>query len=432
MKHSTTLRAAAPILEYLVENHFLVPDGFEEEWQSRQLADAKRGLRIDSMYLVTTQACNFGCGYCAVMENLDSQERRNEKMSLRTGEQALELFARVLESTRPPEARVTFYGGEPMLNRDLIAHLLPLIRQMKYTGQTSPVQAVVITNGYVFDEHLVELLQRHHAGVCVSLDGTRRHQDVTRRTLGSSESTYDTVLENFRRYQAAGLSMGISTALGSHNAFDLPEISKFYATELKAPFVEFQIPYQVRCESNRFYVSTEDVAPRLMQAYEVLRDYGITEATTYRRLRDFATGRIRVRDCGASASQLVVAPDGSIGPCHSLVGTRAFFSGNVADSDCDPLTMDNFREWSERFPFNMPVCRDCAWVSLCGGGCIYNSYVSTGSIWERDPQVCTYMKVMVSWILRDLWKSTDMAVKYGVIDPCRGIGEGNQHAPSTC
>ena len=159
-----------------------------------------------------------------------------------------------------------------------------------------------------------------------------------------------------------------------------------------------------------------EISRNLMQAYAILRSHGIIEGTTYRRLRDFSLGQIHLKDCGASGSQLVVAPDGSIGPCHSLVGTRTFFEGNVQEPSCDPRHMDNFLEWARRFPLNMPMCVTCPYISLCGGGCIYNSYVSNGTIWGKDPQVCTYMKEMADWILRDLWQDTGMATKHGMLE----------------
>ena len=78
--------------------------------------------------------------------------------------------------------------------------------------------------------------------------------------------------------------------------------------------------------------------------------------------------------------------------------------------------MDNFTEWAGRFPMNMPECHDCPYIALCGGGCIYNSYVSNDTIWGKDPQVCRYMKGMVDWILLDLWRDSGMASKYGTIE----------------
>jgi uncharacterized protein len=303
-----------------------------------------------------------------------------------------------------------------MLNQEVMFATIPSIRKIVYPNQVRPVDTVVITNGYIFNPRLADLFKDYDVGVCISIDGMKRHHDIARVTKEGQYPTFDTVIENYRKYQALGLEMGISTALGRHNVFELAEIANFYVRDLGATLVEFQIPYQVAGEGNPFWVSTCEMSRLLMEAYEILLAHGVTEATTFRRLKDFATGAVHYRDCGASGTQLTVAPDGMIGPCHSLVGSRTFFKGNVADPECDPTQMDNFREWARRFPLNMEGCHDCAFISICGGGCTYNGYVSTGSIWEKDPQVCSYMQEIVEWLLRDFWKRTGMAAKYGMND----------------
>jgi len=364
------------------------------------------------MYLVTTLECNFACKYCAVVKNIDESSGNMDRMSPDVASLAVDLFQRHLQRVQPRDVRVTFYGGEPMLNREVMFHTIPKIRTMSFTGQTVPVEIVMITNGYLYDAGLAESFKRNSVGVCVSIDGKKQHHDAARITR-SGKGTFDRVIRNYMRYKAAGLAMGISCALGSHNAFDLPEICDFFANELEAKVVEFQIPYQVRDEDNPMFVTTTQIAERLMEAYKILHSYGILEGLACRRMTDFNNGKVHYKDCGATGSQLVVAPDGMLGPCHSLVGSRTFYAGNVADPECDPRKMRNFKEWAQRFPLNMPICKKCPFITICGGGCTYNSYVSTGSIWEKDPQVCPYVRGMIEWILRELWKGSGMEARYG-------------------
>lgn len=410
LKSDNISKVNSKIVEYLIKNNFLVDDGFEENWLTENRIEP--AVRLNSMFLVITQNCNFGCKYCAVIENYDSGSRLKEKMSIETGRAAVDFFMKHLEKHQPADARITFYGGEPMLNQELMFDLVPYIRNSQSPQLKKPIEIVMITNGYLYNQKLTDLFKSRNVGICVSLDGRKRHQDVTRVLRKSNSSTYDRVIENYFKYRNAGLSMGISTALGKHNAFDLREISEFYA-ELGAPFVEFQIPYQVGNESNELWVDAKDISDNLMEAFTILKSKGIIEGTTYRRLRDFSIGKIRIKDCGSNGNQLVVAPDGTIGPCHSLVGTRTFFEGNVMDPASDPEQMSNFLEWAKRFPLNMPECQGCSFIALCGGGCTYNSYVANNTIWGKDPQVCGYMKGMVDWILLDFWSESGMASKYG-------------------
>ena len=159
------------IVDYLIQNNFLVEKGFEAAWIKDNLIEPQ--VRLNSMYLVVTQNCNFGCKYCAVVENFDSASRLTEKMSLATGRQAVEFFQRQLEKSRPIDARVTFYGGEPMLNQELLFDLVPLIRDIQYSSQEKSVEIIMITNGYLYNQELTDLFSKHGVGVCISLDGTK-------------------------------------------------------------------------------------------------------------------------------------------------------------------------------------------------------------------------------------------------------------------
>lgn len=398
------------IIRYLVESNILVKEGFEEKWLHSKFREPKIGF--NAMFLVITLQCNFACRYCVVLKNINDTLRFQDKMSPHIASLAVDFFERHLCRLQPHNARVTFYGGEPMLNQEAIFHVVPKIKAIRYPRQVSPVEIVMITNGYLYNPMITDLFRKYNVGVCVSIDGKEHHHDMARITKGE-DGTFDRVIRNYRKYQTAGCTMGISCTLGHHNTFDLPEIAEFFAKDLKPQFVEFQIPYHVSGKGNPMWVSTTEITKQLMEAYEVLRSYDIVEGTTYRRLRDFVTGKIHYTDCGAPGSQLVVAPDGKIGPCHSLVGSRTYYAGNITDPDCDPVTLDNFQEWSRRFPLNMPICRNCPFITICGGGCPYNAYVSAGSIWAKDPQVCVYMKEMIEWILRYLWKKTGMADRHG-------------------
>ncbi len=361
------------------------------------------------MYLVTTMQCNLACKYCVVLGNEESNQNHEQNMSLDVGLAAIKLFERLLKQNKQKSSRVTFYGGEPLINKELMFALIPKIREMELSKVANPVDIVVITNGIIYDPELTELFKEYVVDVAISIDGEKKHHDLA-RVDSNNNGSFERVISTLKKYQDAGLSVNITTTIGKHNVENLPEIAKFFAKEFNVKFVEFQIPCQIPGDSNSYWVSSTEFSKYLMQAYEVLKDLNAVEATTYRRLRNFANGVLRLKDCGASGSQLVVAPDGSLGPCHSLVGSKTYFSGNVLDSNCDPTIQGNFVEWGNRYPLNMTMCHKCPFISLCGGGCIYNSYLDTGSIWNKDPQVCSYMKEMVEWILQDLWKKAKNAI----------------------
>ncbi|AZR72339.1 hypothetical protein BBF96_02390 [Anoxybacter fermentans] len=387
-------------------------ENFEKEWLENNCPQTK--VTFDTMYLVTTMDCNLACKYCVVLGNENYSTKRINTMEIETGIAALNLFKKQLAKTQPENCRITFYGGEPLLNQKLLFALIPKIREITYPNMSNPIEIVIITNGYLYNPELTELCKKHNVDIAISIDGKREHHDMTRVTSKTLQGTFDQVIKNLKKYQESGLNIGITTTIGQHNYKSLPEIGEYFVKELGIKFIEFQLPCLVPNDNNPYWVSTEEFVQKLMETYDLLQSYDAIEGTTYRRIKDFARGKIRFTDCGAAGSQLVIAPDGMMGPCHSFVGSRTFFEGNVKDKNCDPSEMDNFIEWAKRIPLNMEICIDCPFISLCGGGCIYNSYIASGTIWNKDPQMCSYIKGMVDWILKDLWKKTGMSEKYGI------------------
>lgn len=407
---------ARHMLEDLVERKFLVHEGFEKTaLDGFPLPD--EGIR--EMWLVLIQSCNMACQYCVVEGNVENPgrraygkapgrpggEKRVDVMSPEVAEAAVVKFRDYISRTKPPFPRVTLYGGEPLLNRKVIEHVVPLIRAINFDGQIrpDPVQILVITNGLLFDGSLADFFRQNRVSVSVSLDGMKRHHDAV-RVLANGAGTFDQAAETLKRYQDAGVQTGICTTIGSHNVNDLPEIAEYFATDFHCP-VEFQVPYNIPHNGgNGFHVDMADAAPKAMEAFRRLRERGLPEGLAARRLIQVARGAFHYRDCSAVGGQWVVAPDGMIGPCHSMVGDRRFFSGDVRSPDCNPLSEPQFNEWWKRSPVNMPECRGCSAIAICGGGCPYNALVNRGSIWAKDPQQCEYMRYLVDWLIADTWE----------------------------
>lgn len=360
--------------------------------------------KIAGMFLVVTRNCNLQCRYCVVECNEKKSVRKKGHMSVETGLAAVAYFERLLQASQPRQTRVTYYGGEPTMNRDVLLATLPRIAAIDYPGQVYPVGAAVITNAYRYHDDVARALKQHGGGVCVSLDGEAEHHDLARVTP-DGKATHAAVVENIRRYQDMGLDVDLSCTVGRHNIDSLPEIVRYFVQDIGISDIEIQIPYLVQT-GNPDFISSDALADQLLKAYDVLLDLGSQEFTCYRRVQNFLNGSFRYRDCGAAGGQITVDPDGRFGPCHSMVGNKEFFTGSVHDSHFDVCESPLFAEWSRRIPINMPQCRDCPYIGICGGGCLFNAWGDSKDIWQKDPQVCLYMEKLLPWVIRRLWRET--------------------------
>lgn len=412
------------LLQDLITRQFVVAPGFDARALDQVAVPPMPGFV--SLWLLIVKSCNMACSYCVVdAEEQTKQIAENAKQAKRStgtgpgladfmaknsgrmtpeiAEAGIEMFRKSLDRHMAPMGKVTIYGGEPLLNRPLLQHVIPILRGLRWRGQQQPLQILCFTNGLVYDETITELFKKYDVCVGMSIDGKQEHHDAARPRV-DGKGSFERVIESYHRYRDAGLGVGVSCTIGTHNKDELSEIAQYFAEELKAPSVQFQTPIQTPENNNPNYVDMRDAADAAWSAFKRLRDAGIDEGLAMRRLSRFTTGQFHHRDCFAVGGELVVSPDGTIGPCHNAsIGAERYFTGNVLDPKLDPERQANFMEWHARMPVNMPGCHGCSAIGLCGGGCPYNAHLTRGSIWEKDPHQCGYMSRFIDLLLEEVW-----------------------------
>jgi sulfatase maturation enzyme AslB (radical SAM superfamily) len=148
------------------------PHRYEDEIV-RPPGHADPRLRVRTLEVVLTASCNLRCTYC--YQNA-KQGRRMEWDTLRAG---LDVVLR----SAPPDVKVLFYGGEPLLELPLVRRAVAYVTEARPAGKR--VQYVMSTNGMLLDEEAAAFLAEHRFETQVSFDGVPRAQAA--RGLG----TYD-------------------------------------------------------------------------------------------------------------------------------------------------------------------------------------------------------------------------------------------------
>jgi len=388
-------------IDQLLRTGFLVP----EDWDETEAFDSVRGFllpkpHIDCMYLIPTNDCNFDCRYCLVERNMPAQ-LRSARMTEDTAKQAIDFFARCAAKDSFGK-EIVFYGGEPLLNWEVVQFAISYAREVHQKGGfgDAPLRLALLTNGTLMTRDRAKFLADNGVEIDVSIDGPSEIHDLMRFFRGSNQPTYNHTLRGYRIAQEF-TSPGISCTVASHNVEVLDEVTRFFATELKPSGLGFNILVAVD-ESDPAYVPIERVTMKIIDAYKVAREYGLFEDRVMRRIRAFVEESVRFYDCAGCGRQIVVTPDGRVGPCQAFLGSRDFFVGTVYD-DLDIEGHPVFNEWSKRSPFNMPQCYDCPAIAICGGGCPADAYLRTGSLWEVDRRMCIHCTMLLEWMIWDQW-----------------------------
>ena len=180
----------APEMASLIEQHYLVPESYDEHQQVINLRTILRTLRPKSKYIthytiLPTTACNARCYYCF------EQGIKPVTMTEQTANDVVKFIA---EHCGPEKkVSITWFGGEPTVASNRIDQISRGLREAGIT-----YSSMMYTNGYLFDEEMVGKAVDlwHLTHVQMSIDGTEKVYNWTKAYVNVSESPYQRVMHN--------------------------------------------------------------------------------------------------------------------------------------------------------------------------------------------------------------------------------------------
>mgnify|MGYP003350054328 CR=1 FL=1 len=110
-----------------------------------------------TLEISVTEKCNLGCPYCYVAN-------RTTLMTPETFDNALPQLHKLMERSGDRDYHVSFFGGEPLLNFDLIKHAVPKLRADKKCKGIN-----IITNLTMIDDEKADFLQSNNVGVSLAV-----------------------------------------------------------------------------------------------------------------------------------------------------------------------------------------------------------------------------------------------------------------------
>ena len=332
---------------------------------------------IKALCLHVAHTCNLNCSYCFASQGKYQGDRA--LMSFEVGKRAFDFLIENSGSRRNLE--VDFFGGEPLMNWDVVKQLVAYARSIeKEKGKN--FRFTLTTNGILVDDEVIDFCNREMSNVVLSLDGRKEVNDHFRRDY-AGKGSYDTIVPKFQKFVKAreGKNYYVRGTF-THNNVDFTE-DLFHMADLG--FTELSME-PVVCPPDDPYALTEEDLPRLFEQYEILAKEMIKRKkegrgfTFYHYMLDLKHGPCiykRITGCGSGTEYMAVTPWGELFPCHQFVGDSKYSLGNIWDGVTNTAVQDEFRSCNA---YAREECKDC-WARLyCSGGCAANAYHATGSI----------------------------------------------------
>lgn len=332
---------------------------------------------IKALCLHVAHTCNLNCSYCFASQGKYHGERAI--MSFEVGKQAFDFL--IANSGTRHNLEVDFFGGEPLMNWDVVKQLVAYAREQEKIHNKN-FRFTLTTNGVLIDDEVIDFLNKEMDNVVLSLDGRKEIHDALRVDY-AGKGSYDNIVPKFKKLvESRNGEKYYMRGTFTHRNVDFTN-DIFHMADLG--FTELSME-PVVCSPDDPAALTDEDLPKLFEQYEILAKEMIKRKkagngfTFYHYMLDLTNGPCiykRITGCGSGTEYMAVTPWGDLYPCHQFVGDEKYLLGNIWDGVKNTEVQDEFRSCNA---YARPECKDC-WAQLyCSGGCAANSYHATGKI----------------------------------------------------
>jgi uncharacterized protein len=350
----------------------------EDVYESAVDKFMERETVVKAMCLHIAHACNLGCKYCFAGKGEYCGPAA--LMSYQVGKDALDYL--VKNSGNRHNLEVDFFGGEPLMNWDVVKDLVAYGRSIE-KEHNKRFRFTLTTNGTLLDDDILEFANKEMSNLVLSIDGRREVHD-NMRPFRDGRSSYDEILPKYKKAAASRNQMNYYVR-GTYTHFN----TDFAADVLHLADEGFeQISVEpVVAQPEEPYALTDADIPVLLEQYDILADEMLKRRKEGRGFNffhfmiDLEGGPCvykRLSGCGAGCEYVSVTPWGDIYPCHQFVGQDDYKLGSIYDGIQKKDLQKKFHDCNV---YSKPDCSNCFARYYCSGGCMANSQHFTGDIY---------------------------------------------------
>lgn len=337
----------------------------------------KRKTVVKALCLHIAHDCNLACRYCFAEEG--EYHGRRALMSYEVGKKALDFL--IANSGNRRNLEVDFFGGEPLMNWDVVKQLVKYGREQEKIHDKH-FRFTLTTNGVLLNDEIMEFCNREMGNVVLSLDGRKAVNDKM-RPFRNGKGSYDLIVPKFQKFaESRNQTNYYVRGTFTHENLDFADDVIHYAD---LGFKQMSMEPVVASPDEPYAIREEDI-PKIKEEYDKLALEYIKRAKEgngfnfFHFMIDLQQGPCvykRMSGCGSGTEYLAVTPWGDLYPCHQFVGNEDFLLGNVDEGITNTECRDEFKLCNV---YAKDKCKNCFAKFYCSGGCAANSYQFHGSI----------------------------------------------------
>ncbi len=347
-----TAEAVDEILLLAQEGQLYTEDIYENYIDSFK----NRETVVKALCLHIAHDCNLACRYCFAEEG--EYHGRRAIMSYEVGKKALDFL--VANSGNRTNLEVDFFGGEPLMNWEVVKQLVAYGRSLEEEHHKK-FRFTITTNGVLLNDEILEFVNKEMGNMVLSIDGRKEVHDRMRPHRGG-QGSYDEIVPKFKKAAESRGQMNYYVR-GTYTHYNT-DFAKDVLHLADLGFKQISVEPVVAPETEDYAIREEDL-PQLLAQYDELAEEMIKRRKEgngfnfFHFMIDLEGGPCvakRLSGCGSGTEYLAVTPWGDLYPCHQFVGNEDFLMGNVDEGVLRTDIRDEFKQCNV---YAKEKCKDC-------------------------------------------------------------------------
>lgn len=309
--------------------------------------------------IAPTLDCNFRCKYCFETHPKGIMSEETQAALINFVEARLEVAK---------SFSVTWYGGEPLLAKDIIYSLSEKFLEL-CAKKNINYDAFIITNASLMTDSDIENFKKYKIhGAQVTLDGVKEIHDARRKNI-TGESTFDKLIERVNALLNNDLSAIVRINIDKENISRVDELLKILRERidkyenLKIDFGQVTAFTEICKSIESDCYGNEQFAEIMLPLYEKVFAQGFK----VNKMSVYPSPRVNFC-CVDYVNSFVVDNHGEIYRCWNHVGNLKRSCGNVNNFDEEKISA-NYLSSIQWNPIRHEKCRNCNCLPICAGGC---------------------------------------------------------------
>lgn len=348
----------------MISQNFCCRNVEDKEYLQQKLLDNKHSKKRLTITIMTTLACNLSCVYCYQQGLVD----RSLHMSVTTAVKIKDWTIKKIIENRPREVIFHFYGGEPLINLDVLEKIMPeIICAAKDNGAN--FTSYVTTNGTLLNKkNILRLKKWNLDNAQISIDGPQVIHDE-RRPYINGNGTHDIILKNIEVALKEDIHVVVRINVDKQNLNHIEELFR----EMKQKGLDSYNGLQVNIEivspimnpsshCNKYTFTDEDEMKTLAGLWKMQVEYGFPIKSAMP-IDSACENQVE--------NSYTFSSNGDMYMCPGFIGIDDFVVGNVLDLGLDEnkyYKLIDSNIWKE--------CLECEYAPVCQGGCKMCAYVT--------------------------------------------------------